>query len=302
VRIEFEYRWPSLGHIEEDIHIRYRFEHDLGVDEATRYTADLRDLVSIHSGVSVAPDRVSLFSTHRTGPNAGQGDPSTSPLDLVRPLIHSQRDPEERDELLFAAHQHPRGVEGLFREWHLVAERYRRVVAIVSALYYAPQRYRNPELLLAATMAETLHRLSDFPQQTEREDMDSWNRLLDVAPKDLYEWLSSFLSEQAEPSLRRRLKDIVRALGELGKELVRNVPEYELRLNRWRNSAVHHGQTNDLSGAHMYQLAAVTRLVVELYLMREAGFDLDAGADRIQTLARFRRAARLKLDWPPLAI
>jgi hypothetical protein len=167
-------------------------------------------------------------------------------------------------------------------------------------LYYAPQSYRNTELLLAATMVETLHRLSDFPHETEREDMDSWRRLLDVAPEDIHEWLSSFVSAQAEPSLRRRLKDIVGALGDLGKELVRNVPNYELRLNRWRNAAVHHGQTNNLSGAHMYQLAAVTRLAVEMFLMQEVGFDIHAEASRIQSTARFRRAAQLKLEWPPL--
>jgi len=51
----------------------------------------------------------------------------------------------------------------------------------------------------------------------------------------------------------------------------------------------------------MYQLAAVTRLAVELFLMQEAGFDIHAQAGQIQSTARFRRAAQLKLDWPPLA-
>jgi hypothetical protein len=215
--------------------------------------------------------------------------------------VHSDRDPEQPTDLLLTAAQHPGGIEGLLRGWHLVAERYRRVVEVASALYYDPQGYRNPELLLAATMAETLHRLSDFPQATEREGMDSWRKLLALAPEELQKWLSTFVSEQAEPSLRRRLKDVVDSLGDLGKTLVLNVPKYELRLNWWRNAAVHRGETDGLSGAHMYQLAAVTRLAVELFLMKEAGFDIQAQAGRIQSTARFRRAAQLKLDWPPLA-
>ena len=301
VRIEFDYELPILGHVDENVHIRYQFRDELGIEEATRHVSDLRHLISIHSGASVAPSRISLFSAHRTGPMFEREDPSNSPLDLVRPLMHSDRDPEGRADLLLSAAQHPGGIEGLLRGWHIVAERYRRVVDVASALYYDPQGYRNSELLLAATMAETLHRLSDFPQETEREGMDSWRKLLAIAPEELQEWLSAFVSEQAEPSLRRRLKDVVDSLGDLGKKLVLNVPKYELRLNWWRNSAVHHGQTDGLSGAHMYQLAAVTRLAVELFLMQEAGFDIHAQAGQIQSTARFRRAAQLKLDWPPLA-
>lgn len=301
VRIEFNYALPKLGHIDENVHVKYKFDRELDIDEATRYEGDLRHLVSIHNGASVAPNRVSLYSTHRSGSLLNKEDPGASPLDLVRPLIHSDRDSEARGELLFSAGQHPGGIEGVMRGWHQVAKRYRRVVDIASALYYAPQGYRNAELLLAATMVETLHRLSDFPQRVEREGLVAWRKLLETAPEEHRSWLSRFVSQKAEPSPRRRLEDLVGALGALGGRLVENVPEYERRLNRWRNAAVHHGQTDDLSGAHMYQLAAVTRLVVELFLMHEAGFDIQGEADRIQSTARFRRAARLKLEWPPLA-
>ena len=301
VRIEFDYELPKLGHVDENVHVRYRFAGELGLDEASRYVADLRDLVSILKGESVAPNRVSLFSTHRSGPVFDRQDPSTLPLDLIRPLIHFDRDPEERGELLFSAGQHPGGIEGLFSGWHQVARRYRRVVDVACALYYAPQSYRNPELLLAVTMAETLHRLSDFPQQVEREGLDLWRKLLATVPEEHRKWLSEFVSKLAEPSPRRRLVDLVEVLGDLGKTLAQNVPQYELRLNRWRNAAVHRSQTDDLSGAHMYQLAAITRLVVELYLMHEAGFDIQAEASRVLSTARFRQAAQLKLDWPSLS-
>ena len=301
VNIEFTYDLPEISHVDEQMHVRYRFASEQSLDAASRYAADLRHLISIQAGMSVLPDRISLYTARRSGTPMDRDDPAAQPLDLVRPAVHSRPETDDRQEYLLTAGQHPTGIRGLLPAWHKTASRYRRVVDVASALYYAPQSYRNPELLLAASMAETLHRLSEHPQQVERENLARWRSLLATVPDQHREWLTSFVEEQSEPSLRRRLLDLVRALGDVGARMVRNVPHYELRLNRWRNAATHHGLADDLSGAHMYQLAKITRLVVELNLMLDSGYDLVAQLDWLESTSRFRSASQLRLDWPSLA-
>jgi hypothetical protein len=304
VLVSFEYATPKTSStmaITEKIYFHYRPSQPLGLAEISDYVAGIRELLSIMRGESVMPEAIDLFSPFRSTSTDVSDDPGRQPLTLIRAMLHPNDERGAGDvEYLLTAAQHPEGLPGLLRRWYSVRARYRPVIEIQSGLHYAPQGLRDPELLLAAVMAESYHRLSEFGQEVEREDMDRWRRLLESAPEEHREWLADFINQRAEPSLRRRLLDLSRSLGPLRDDLCRNVPEYETRVGKWRNRFVHHDPrdaSQRLSGGQLFQLAAITRLLIDLCLLQDAGYELARWRDQLLGTRRFRRAAQLKQRW-----
>jgi hypothetical protein len=310
VTVDFSYRTERVASerlgIRETVYVTFHPKQPADIEDCTRLVSQLRDLLTVSCGQALTPDSIRLFCPTRLGAPDTDADPNGIPITLYRAMVSPDSEGfSERKNLdyMVTAAQHPDGLTGAIRRWFALYEQHSPAISIVSGLHYAPQVLRDPELLLALVVAEAYHRASSFPQAVTREEIERWNALLRDAPATHAEWLKNFIAEREEPSLRRRLNDMVRHVGPIGKTLTATVPSYAYRANIWRNAFVHTQQERSasrLSGAHLLQLAWITRLLVELALLADAGFTI-AGSDSILNHPRFRLASSLRLNWPSLA-
>jgi hypothetical protein len=306
VSIDFTYRTDRttvgrLG-VTESIYVTFRPKHRTGINETIRPVSHLRDLLIISCGQALMPVSIRLFCPTRLAAPDTADDPDQRPIRFYRATVHPDVETSEesgRLDFMVTAPQHPKGVAGAIEGWFALYEYHSAAISIVSGLHYAPQVLRDPELLLALIVAEAYHRASSFPQVVRREDMKRWHALIAVTPPEHVEWLEDFVAQLEEPSLNRRLKDLIRRVGDVGKALTANVPKYSFRASTWRNAFVHSQDEGDakLSGAHLLQLAWITRLLIELALLSDAGFKI-SGSGSILSHPRFRFASSLQLNWP----
>jgi len=146
--------------------------------------------------------------------------------------------------------------------------------------------------LLAVLAAETFHGLL-FPNTVEVSDAEHEVRMAEVLaaiPDEHRGWVGDAIAYSNRPNLRRRLKELLRGVNPVVSPLVSNLGSFVHAVVGARNDLVHRAHIDDVSPRQLLHMTETLRLMLQAWLLKEAGLPLDEMADRFTRTKRFRNA------------
>ncbi|MDY7019282.1 MAG: hypothetical protein SU899_04340 [Chloroflexota bacterium] len=217
------------------------------------------------------PKRVSVFYGI---PNIVK---STTETDLLMPLFTFDKISNDFERLL--------------RSWFEKAEQLEPVSQLYFGSVYNPHMYLEQRFLCIIQALESYHRRSagncELPEGKHEERI---KEILDAVPKEHKKWLTGKLEYSNEPSLRRRLQELLRAHDKTMSEFLGGRKNFINKVCVTRNYLIHYDPTLKDKTAKKEELNDITlrlRVLVEACLLKELGF----GSGDIHNLlsSRYRR-------------
>lgn len=323
--VTIEARPVLIGRVELD-DITYEFHNSVsrtsGFDLASiRYPSwvtalppdeqQLEELVNDHitpveALLWLATDRFSEMSTEvRLEGERGSGyakvwSSALKPIDFEPPTRRLVR-----SEMLFTANEIPGGLEGGLARWLSRWSEISHALGPVIARYRAPFSYTNDRLATSVAALESYSRVDRPWGKISDEEMSRRRETIRnaLAPVDaeLVDWTIEGIENNTRETLRRRLKDLLDAAGDLEKELLGNVKNRRQFLNEGvesRNRIAHLLPAGGLSeGGSLHWAHRGFNWLLRFHLMTDLGFSAEETAERIKANSRFRQEAeRLQED------
>lgn len=160
----------------------------------------------------------------------------------------------------------------LFPLWADVRDRFAAASEMVLGLRYITDGFTETRLITSVSAAEALHRALDLEPPMPREEFEQLRESLlsHVAP-ERRDWLDVRI-QRNEPSLRRRLLNLVDRLpDDVGNAILPRPRFWADAALRSRDSLVHTGQSDAASLDALHAVAEVTAAIVVLNLVHELG-------------------------------
>src|SRR5574341_4252 len=268
----------SLGHVEisETVVLSVDTREPLPLEEiVTRYVPRLRDLVTF-----VAQRPSVIRSVRVAGPatteDRGNGRLVKRSAEFLAPFLPTPRDRAELKlltEQLIGLPADDKAFRALMREWFELADRLGPVLDLRFAPSYASFIYSESRFLNAAQAIEALHRrvLQGGPDQT---DLDARAASIASCPPEHQKWLKGKLKYAHEPTLRRRLREVLEFVGPGLTPLTGNRRSFIARVVNMRNAITHwDAKSKAPAGADLYRLAAALNFIIDAALLRLLGFE-----------------------------
>jgi Apea-like HEPN len=211
-----------------------------------------------------------------TTEDRGDGRLVKRSAEFLAPFLPTPKDPVELKPLrekLIELPRDDRAFRALVRRWFELAEQLGPVLDLRFAPSYASFIYGESRLLNAAQAIEVLHRrvLVGEPDQA---DLDARAASIASCPPEYREWLEAKLRYAHEPTLRRRLREVLDFVGPGITPLTGQRGRFINRIVDMRNALTHWDEVpNAPRGADLHQLAAALNFVVDAALLRLLGFD-----------------------------
>jgi hypothetical protein len=202
--------------------------------------------------------------------------------------------PQDRAELKLLTEQliglpaDDKAFRALVRGWFGLAERLGPVLDLRFAPSYASFMYSESRFLNAVQAVEALHRrvLAGEPDQT---DLDARAAAVASCPPEYHEWLEGKLRYAHEPTLRRRLREVLNFVGPGLAPLTGKRSRFIDRVCRIRNALTHWDEKSKAAnGADLHRLATALNNVTDAALLRLLGFEQEQVTATLAGNGRFQ--------------
>jgi ApeA N-terminal domain 1/Apea-like HEPN len=180
------------------------------------------------------------------------------------------REPQSPDGLLFT-YQDIGGLPTIAR-WIGVARQFDVAVNSLLSVRYAAGLYVQNRFHNVISAAESFHRLRFSNEVIPKEEfIQLLQELIGAVPETHREWLSQQLQYSNEPSLRRRLKELIKHVREAFEPLCVNSYKWITVVVESRNRLTHHDEERkiDFQSGDLYFLSESVFVLVMLCLFRE---------------------------------
>ncbi len=196
-------------------------------------------------------------------------------------------------DMLFTLQDLPGGLDRALGTWLERSEVLDPVYRLYLGTVYNPNAFLEQRFLNLVQALEAYHRrampTTDLPEaQHERRKEE----ILEAVPERHREWLEGKLEYSNEPSLGRRLKDIIRkypkATYPVAGENSKDRDSFIYKVTATRNYRTHFDkrlEDETVYGENLYRITEKLKLLMEACLMGEIGF----GADEIRAAISGRR-------------
>ena len=274
-RTELAIKFPEKKSLEHLLNIAYRLQH----------------LLSLGTGKSAHP--VAVWGiTGSAGSTTGEAERVLVNYRSVARRGSDKKRPNRR-EMLFGLRDLPGGCGPTVERWLGRAE----VLDLVNQLYlgtiYNPQSYIEQRFLNRVQALEVYHRramtssdLLDEEHERRKEE------ILEAVADQHRDWLEERLRYSNEPNLRKRLREMFNEYPESVDLVVGNgKKERKSFINRvvaTRNYLTHFDQSLEpqaARGVELYRITEELRLLVEIRLLGEIGFEAESIRERIKESA-----------------
>jgi len=236
----------------------------LSLDEIVeRYVPRLRDLVTF------AAQRPSAIRSVRVGGPAtietrGDGRVVKRSAEFLAPFLPTPRDRAELKlltEWLIGLPADDRAFRALVRTWMELAERLGPVLDLRFGPGYASFIYGESRFLNAAQAVEALHRRA-LAGEPDPADLEARAGSIAGCPPEYRTWLEDKLRYAHEPTLRRRLREVLEYVGAGLTPLTGRRSSFVNRVVNMRNAITHWDERSGApAGPDLYRLAAALNLV-----------------------------------------
>jgi hypothetical protein len=236
--------------------------------------------VTVGTQAAAVVDEVTLRTQIHMVTTAG-GNAQKGSLELLHRLLQPDaevRESETRhpDRVLFRLDDWPGSFDELISRWFRLREETAPALNLVMGLAYAPPRWSDTVVLTWAQAFEAYHRIRFKGQQAEVVASERLERVLASSPVADREWLRVRLEHADEPSLRRRIKDVVDRVRPIVDPLLKERTNFGAELGQARNTYSHFGavpQQPGGSGSELHDLAETAHWIFMANLLLDIGFE-----------------------------
>ena len=278
--IDFGVSFPSFAAVQSEA----KFEQSSGVvirnttkqhlDEYWKFARSIQDLLSL--GVDVPVHIVSL---------KGRIDDDSPSQNLVRVYFGQAGFPKSIGYvhpglMTFRLADMPvpsSGSNDYLKNWLEKNERLQPILALYSTTVYGVPTYLENEFLNMVQALESYHRrfASNYELRTE-EHQKRIEEIVGAVKEDYRDWLRNQLQFSNELSLRKRLRDIVDRYASAIERTIGNKEEFVETVISARNYQTHYDEklkSRAASGQNLFRITQVLKLLLEMCLVEELGFD-----------------------------
>ncbi len=262
--------------IEETVVLWVETSEPLPLDELLRrYVARLRDLVTLAAQrpATIRSVRVAGPATTEAGADGRSVKRAAQFLARFLPEPSPTADLKRLEVPLFRFPNGDREFRALLRAWFELDDKAGAVLDLRFASGYAVFVYGESRFLNAAQAVEALHRRL-LDQEPEQADLDARAAALAQCPPEHRKWLEGKLQYAHEPSLRRRLREVLAFVGTGVDPLLGKRSKFIDDVVTTRNAVTHWDEkAKPVDGEQLHRLAIALHFIVDAALLRLLGFD-----------------------------
>ncbi len=181
--------------------------------------------------------------------------------------------------------------EVFLRNWFEKADLLEPVYNLYFGTLYNPRMYLEHRFLSMVQAIESYHRRTmknfELPEEQHKKRIEE---ILNAVPHEHKDWLKNKLDYSNEPSLRRRLKEILKKFADVLNDFIPDDKNFFVhKVVTTRNYLTHYDKTlkeQSAEGEELYNITQKLKILLEICLLKELGFT----SDKIKSLiSRNRR-------------
>lgn len=296
-------RGATVGRMRETASICVRRDEPFDLRTALEAASLIQDLIALatHRAAGVIWLQLEVAGTQVFLPDGRRLPPRRASV-LYCPVAIGKREDKavEPDSVFFSCEM--LSFEQIMSRWCEVRGRLQAAINMILGLRYAPARFVENNLLMAAGAAEALHRglaIDEKPiPDTEFKKIRS--AMLEQVPEEHRGRFKQAIRNS--PTLRDRLLALAaRPDQEVIKQLVPDVEYWAKRTTRARNDLAHEGKTPSHSIDELNAIVRVTSAVVVFNVLHELGLPAERQRQIVRDHPQLRMVCKTARDWlvPP---
>jgi len=217
-----------------------------------------------------------VYSEQKTvnGPNGNV----ELPIEVVFRTVFHEAKPHKPlfpDDMLFTLQDVRDDFSEVIGRWLEVADELESVCNLFFSVQYKPEMYLEQRFLSMVRAAESYHRRR-FSNQvlSEEEHRNRVDYVLAQTPEKYRNWLAEQLQYSNEPSLRRRIKELINTADEVVSPLIPDRKSFIQKIVDTRNFLTHYDPSlrdRAARGAELYQYTQTLSFLVQMCFLRELG-------------------------------
>lgn len=283
VEINFQVTGPAFHAAKQEVNIQQKTyiiiqsKEERSFDELSRIMYQIRNFLSL--GIKEA-----VYPLHITGKGEARktmikDTPYYEPIEIIYKLINTPMASKEKlpFQMLFVFEDIKGKFETFLRNWFVKTESLEPVYDLYFGTLYNPRMYLQHRFLSLVHALESYHRRTmknyELPEDQHNRRIQE---ILNAVPTEQREWLESRLTYSNEPSLRRRLREIFSGYSDVLNEYIENKDAFMNKVVVTRNYLTHYDpnlEEDAADGEELYHISEKLRLLIEICLLTELGFD-----------------------------
>lgn len=169
--------------------------------------------------------------------------------------------------------------EYMLRNWFRKAEQLEPVYELYFVSVYGRQMYQAQKFLCLIQALESYHRRMVNNRELPKKDHNKRiEEIMRDVPSEYQDWLRGKLNYSNEPTLRRRLEELLNRFPTTVSSLIKGTQAFIFKVCDTRNYLTHYDPKlkNDVvKGEALYRITLQITALVEMCLLEELGFTLD---------------------------
>jgi len=169
--------------------------------------------------------------------------------------------------------------EFFLKNWLEKADLLEPVYNLYFETLYSPRINLKHKFLSLLQAIESYHRrtMNNF-EQPEKQHKKKIEEILNAVPHKHKDWLKDKLAYSNEPTLRKRLKDILKKFADVSNKFISDKKSFVEKVVTTRNYLTHYDETlkkQSAEGEELYHFTQNIKILLEICLLEELGFTSD---------------------------
>jgi len=285
--------------LRQSVWMRIETNKELPFEELhSQFIYPLQNLLTMATARPNSLVNASVYSRAKSATRAN-GTVRELPIQVVFPVAYHLIEPGKRlmpDDMLFTLQDVAQDFRGVIERWLEVADELDSVCNLFFGVQYSPRMYFEHQFLNMVQAAESYHRRryskQVLPEEEHRNRIDS---ILTTSEGRYREWLAVKLKWSNEPSLRRRIRELIDVADRVISALAPDKESFIQKVLDTRNFIIHHDPSLEgkaAQGAELYQLTQTLSFLVQACLLGELGFSAERCVELFRRNRRYVYAMR----------
>lgn len=302
--VSMTYAFHTGGDLLREVNLRQSVSMRIEAQEAQPFEGWLSQLIyPLQNFLSLATARPNsildlvVYSEQKTvnGPNGNV----ELPIEVVFRTVFHEAEPHKPlfpHDMLFILQDVRDDFSEVIGRWLEVADELDSVCNLFFSVQYKPEMYLEQRFLSMVRAAESYHRRR-FSNQvlSEEEHRNRVDFILAQTPEKYRNWLAERLQYSNEPSLRRRIKELISVVDEVVSPLVPDRRSFIQKIVDTRHFLTHYDPSlrdRAARGAELHQSTQTLSFLVQACFLRELGFSSQRCVELFRRNQRYLFALR----------
>lgn len=275
IDIDFRHSFSSKrrnGEIQlkQTVYVSFHPKENKNIDDYLNWMHHFRNFLCLATQVSIFPQKIIGLIDDKS---------PSSMVDVLYQLDAPINTEADVYNSLFTFKDIENKFETCLQNWHGKYDELEPVYQLYFGTLYGRFVYLNLRFLCLVQALEAYHRRAisneELPKERHKERLTS---ILNAAPLEHKKWLKEKLAYRNEPSLRSRIKYLCDMFSTTVKTLIPDTRYFINKVVDTRNYMTHYDlnlKDKRAEGKELFIITEKLRIMIEMCLMKEIGFNLD---------------------------